>query len=344
MELVVETYGTFVSKHQGRLRVTKDKERLAEVPLLHLDRLIIAGNGVGLSSDVIRACSEEGIPIHFLSSRGTPHSSLYSAGLTGTVLTRRAQLRAYDDRRGVLLALAFAAGKVHNQANVLRYAAKYRKETAPAIYDELMLLAQEIFDHQLELKRLAAEGPSGWPVRIDELRDVLLSVEGRAAQRYWDGIKLLVPLDLAWPGREGRGATDAFNSALNYGYGILQARVEHALVLAGLDPYGGFLHADRSGKTSLVFDLIEEFRQAVVDRPLLGLVTRGMPIELDEGGRLLDTTRQKLVERLRERFEATEMYEGKRQPLRHVLQCQARHVATFVRGDRADYLPFVVGW
>lgn len=337
MELLVETYGTFVSKHQGRLRVTKDKERLAEVPLLHLDRLIIAGNGVGLSSDVIRACSEEGIPIHFLSSRGTPHSSLYSAGLTGTVLTRRAQLRAYEDRRGVILALAFAAGKIHNQANVLRYAAKYRKEAAPAIYDELMLLAQEIFDNQLELKRLTAE-------RIDELREVLLSVEGRAAQRYWDGLRLLVPPELAWPGREGRGASDAFNSALNYGYGILQARVEHALVLAGLDPYGGFLHADRSGKASLVFDLIEEFRQAVVDRPLLGLVTRGMSIELDDDGRLRDTTRQKLVERLRERFEATEMYEGKRQPLRHILQCQARHVATFVRGDRADYLPFVVGW
>jgi len=337
VELLVETYGTFVSKHQGRLRVTKDKERLAEVPLLHLDRLIIAGNGVGLSSDVIRACSEEGIPIHFLSSRGTPHSSLYSAGLTGTVLTRRAQLRAYEDRRGVILALAFAAGKIHNQANVLRYAAKYRKEAAPAIYDELMLLAQEIFDNQLELKRLTAE-------RIDELREVLLSVEGRAAQRYWDGLRLLVPPELAWPGREGRGASDAFNSALNYGYGILQARVEHALVLAGLDPYGGFLHADRSGKASLVFDLIEEFRQAVVDRPLLGLVTRGMSIELDDDGRLRDTTRQKLVERLRERFEATEMYEGKRQPLRHILQCQARHVATFVRGDRADYLPFVVGW
>ena len=47
---------------------------------------------------------------------------------------------------------------------------------------------------------------------------------------------------------------------------------------------------------------------------------------------------------VKERFEATEMYEGKRQPLRHILQCQARHVATFVRGDRADYLPFILGW
>jgi CRISPR-associated protein Cas1 len=337
MELLVETWGTIVRKHQGRLRVYKDKTVLQEVPLLHLEHIIISGNGIGISSDVIRACAEEGIPIHFLSSRGTPHSSLYSAGLTGTVLTRRAQLRAYDDQRSVTLALAFAGGKIHNQANLLRYAAKYRKDTAPEVYQELMLLAQEVFDHELELRQLTGQC-------IDDLRDRILSLEGRAAQRYWDGIKLLVPQELAWPGREGRGATDAFNSILNYGYGILQARVEHALVLAGLDPYAGFLHTDRPGKASLIFDVIEEFRQAVVDRPLIGLVTRGMAIEQDEQGRLGEGTRHKLAERLKERLDATELYEGKRQPLRHILQCQARHIATFVRGDRPQYAPFVMGW
>ena len=45
--------------------------------------------------------------------------------------TRRAQLMAYNDRRGVALAVAFAAGKITNQANLLKYMAKYRKETDP---------------------------------------------------------------------------------------------------------------------------------------------------------------------------------------------------------------------
>src|SRR5204862_398077 len=83
-------------------------------------------------------------------------------------------------------------------------------------------------------------------------------------------------------GREGRGATDPLNAALNYGYGILYAQVERALLLAGLDPYAGFLHADRPGKPSLVLDLIEEFRQAVVDRTLIGQVNRGVAFALDE--------------------------------------------------------------
>ena len=337
MELIVDQFGMFVRKHQGRLRVHRDKEVVQEVPLLHLEQVLIIGGGIGISSDAIRACCEQGTPIHFLSSRGPAEASLYSAGLTGTVRTRRAQLRAYDDERGVGLALAFAGGKLRSQANLLRYAGKYRREAAPLIHMELALLAQEVMDHERDLLGITGRC-------IDDVRDVILSIEARGAQRYWTGIKLLVPEALGWPGREGRGALDPFNAALNYGYGILAAHVERALVVAGLDPYGGFLHADRPGKASLIFDVIEEFRQPVVDRTLLGLVNRGFAIKRDDTGRLESETRHKLAEKLKERLDATELYEGKRQPLRIVLQSQARHIATFLRGDRAEYQPFAMGW
>ena len=65
MELVVEGKGSFVGKHQGRLRVTCQQKTVTEVPLIHLKQVIIVAGGVGISSDVIRTCSEEGIPIHF---------------------------------------------------------------------------------------------------------------------------------------------------------------------------------------------------------------------------------------------------------------------------------------
>lgn len=337
MYLFVQERGAFIAKHQGRLRVNKDKERLGEAPLLHLQQVIVSGGGVGISSDAVRACSEEGIPIHFLSSSGTPYASLYSAGLTGTVLTRRAQLRAYDGPQGVALARAFTQGKLQNQANLLRYAAKYRKEAAPELHTALTAAAVEVAD-----SLSAARAVPG--ATVDELREPLMGVEGRYAARYWGALAALVPAELAWPGRETRGAGDPFNQALNYGYGVLYAQVEHAIVLAGLDPYAGLLHADRPGKPSLVLDLIEEFRQAVVDRTLLGQVTRGWTIGRDESGRLDAATRERIAERVLERLESTEAYEGKRQPLRHILQCQARHIATFVRGERPEYTPFVMGW
>jgi CRISPR-associated protein Cas1 len=337
MELIVEGRGTFLGKHQGRLRVSRDKKMVVEVPLLHLDQVIVIDSGVAISSDVIRTCSEEGIPIHFLSSRGNAIAAVYSAGLTGTVLTRRAQLKAYETSIGVTVAKAFVAGKLENQANLLRYMAKYRKETDPSLYDEMMLVALEMRDYLYELDQLKSEN-------IESIREQVLSVEGRAAQKYWQIIARILPPELNWPGRETYGATDAFNSILNYGYGILYAQVEQALTLAGLDCYGGFLHADRPGKPSLALDLIEEFRQTIVDRTIIGMVNKRFAIEQDEVGLLDETTRKKIAEKVLERLESTELYEKKRLALRHIMQCQARHLAVFVRGEREQYEPFIAGW
>ncbi len=337
MELIVEGRGTFLSKHQGRLRVSREQKMVTEVPIIHLERVIIVDNSIALSSDVVRVCSEEGIPIYFMSNRGHAIASLYSAGLTGTVLTRRTQLLAYESERGVQAAKAMIAGKLENQSNLLRYIAKYRKETDAVLYEELSLVTLEIRDALHEVAQLKAE-------RIEDIREQLMSVEGRAAQKYWTAIGRIIPSDLNWPGREHRGATDPFNSLLNYGYGILYGRVEQALTLAGLDPYGGFLHADRPGKPSLVLDFVEEFRQPIVDRTVIGLVNKRFAVEQDEDARLLQETRNKLAEKIKERLDSTEVYEKKRQTLRFILQNQARHLASFLRGERIPYEPFVAGW
>jgi CRISPR-associated protein Cas1 len=220
---------------------------------------------------------------------------------------------------------------------LLRYTAKYRKETDSALHEELMLVALETRDYLHELEQLQAD-------KIEDIREQLMSVEGRAAQKYWAAIGRIISADLQWPGRETRGATDPFNSVLNYGYAILYAQVEQALILAGLDPYGGFLHADRPGKPSLVLDMIEEFRQTIVDRTVIGLVNKRFAIEQDENARLKEETRNKLSEKIRERMESTEGYEKKRQVLRFILQNQARHLACFLRGEREQYTAFVAGW
>lgn len=337
--LIVDQHGVHIGRHSGRLRVTRigTGERIAEAPLLFLENVIVASNGVSFSSDAIQACVEQGIPIHFLDTLGRPYAALYSAGLTGTVLTRREQMAAYHDARGLTLAKAFAEGKIRNQCNTLKYLAKNRKETEPDLYQELRLLAGEVLDHLADLDRLQAE-------RVDDARAAILSAEGRAAQKYWGGVKKALRQDLDWPGRRTRGAKDPFNSALNYGYGVLYGQVEKALILAGLDPYGGYLHVDRPGKPSLVLDLIEEFRQAVVDRTVIGMVNKGIAIQQDAERGLTLETRRDLALRVLERLETTARYEKKEHPLKHILQMQARHLATYIRGERETYVPFVCSW
>jgi CRISPR-associated protein Cas1 len=115
-------------------------------------------------------------------------------------------------------------------------------------------------------------------------------------------------------------------------------------VLAGLDPYAGFAHVDRPGKPSLTLDAIEEFRAPVVDRTIFGLANKGVKFEQDERGYLTEATRKMLAEKILERLESGETYEKKSFPLRLIIQQQMRHLATFLRGEREAYEPFVMGW
>ncbi len=335
--LIADTFGTHIGKYSERLKVTQGKETLAQAPLLHLKLVLVTSRGVSISADALEACAERGIPVFFVDGSGKHYATVYSSGLTGTVLTRRAQLLAYYDWRGLQVALNIAEGKIRNQSATLKYLAKTRKETSPELYQELQLRAGEVLDNIALLDRLQAQF-------VDDARSHILAAEGNAARHYWAAVGVVLPTSYAWPGRLGRGATDPLNSMLNYGYGILYGLVEQAIVLAGLDPYAGFLHADRPGKPSLVLDLIEEFRQVAIDRLVFGLANRGFTVKQDEQGLLATETRRSLAEKVLQHLEATVRYEGKRYPLRFVIQNQARYLATFLRGDRESYEPFKASW
>ncbi len=111
---------------------------------------------------------------------------------------------------------------------------------------------------------------------------------------------------------------------------------------AGLEPFAGFLHVDRSGKPSLVLDLMEEFRQPVVDRAVLGWMNKGGALKLVKG--LLDTeSRENVAARVLARLVATEQHRGKQHQVRSIVQMQARLAASAVRGLR-PYRSFSFKW
>lgn len=108
-------------------------------------------------------------------------------------------------------------------------------------------------------------------------------------------------------------------------------------MLAGLDPFAGFLHADRAGKPSLTLDLIEEFRPVVVDRVVFGLVARHFKVEQDEQGMMSEATRRAYAEHIFSHLDAVARYRGNRHPLRHIIQMQARQLASFIRQEQPTY-------
>lgn len=338
MHLIVESPGSFLGKHSERLKVSQKGQVVEEAPLLDVEHVLVLSSGVSLSADAVRLCAENGVPISFLSGTGHVYARLLAPGLTGTVRTRREQLLAYADERGSKLAKTFAHGKLLNQANQLKYMAKYRKNLDADLYWRMR-------DAAFDIERMARGIGELSDAPIDELRPQVLNFEGRGAHMYWRALAALLPQEYEWPSRETRGATDPVNMALNYGYGVLYTKIEGALILAGLDPYAGFLHVDRAGKPSMVLDAIEEFRVAVVDRTIFGLLNRNVELRVEsETGKFDSATRRMLAERVLERLDAgVERYEGKKHRLRTIVQSQAARLSTTLRGE-GHYSPFVVGW
>jgi CRISPR-associated protein Cas1 len=111
---------------------------------------------------------------------------------------------------------------------------------------------------------------------------------------------------------------------------------------AGLEPFAGFLHVDRPGKPSLVLDLIEEFRQPVVDRAVIAALTKGVKIETREG-LLTDDSRRAVAGAVLERLEGEVGFRGRRHRVKSVVQIQARNLASCLRGGE-PYRCFAFKW
>lgn len=85
-------------------------------------------------------------------------------------------------------------------------------------------------------------------------------IEGSASKMYFRCISDVLPEAYRFGKRSRNPARDMFNGMLNYAYGILYARVESALIKAGIDPAIGIFHADQYNRPAMVYDVIEMFR------------------------------------------------------------------------------------
>src|ERR1019366_8130029 len=233
-QLLVAGFGLFIGKKSERVVVKKGKAVCAQVPLMRIQEIVVGSRGISVSSDLIEELCERGVRMAFLSSSGKPYALLTSPLLTATV------------------------GKRRNQEKLLRYFARSREGERRELLERA---AGQL--RQLRKQALAYEGGSA-----DAVRPSLMGYEGTGGRIYWRQIANLVPAECGFDGRDNSPGSDAVNSALNYGYGILYAHVWGAVMNAGLEPFAGLLHVDRSGKPSLVLDLVEEFRQPVVDRAI----------------------------------------------------------------------------
>ena len=121
------------------------------------------------------------------------------------------------------------------------------------------------------------------------------------------------------------------------------------MTTAGLDPFVGFLHADRPNRPALALDLMEELRPILADRLVLSLINRRQ-IQRDDfvvqgGGamRLTDKARKDVLVAYQNRKQDEVLHRvvNQKMPLGLLPHVQTRLLARHLRGDVPDYLPYI---
>lgn len=80
---------------------------------------------------------------------------------------------------------------------------------------------------------------------------------------------------LHYTSRTRRPPRDRLSALMGYGYALLLADVNAAILAVGLEPALGFYHTPRSAAPPLALDMMELFRVPLMDMPLMASVNRG---------------------------------------------------------------------
>ena len=216
----------------------------------HKVKSIWMGPGTALSSDAVALALRNNIDIVFLENNGRPLGRVWHSKLGSTTRIRKCQLEASLDRRAMTWTCAWLAQKIENQADFIIDLKKHREQHREYLTDKIEKI------QAMRKAILALDTPF-----LDEsVAGTLHGLEGTAGRLYFEAVSYVLPSNWKFAGRSSRPAKDVFNAFLNYAYGVMYARVEKSLMLAGLDPYVGFLHRDDYNHKSLVYDFIEPYR------------------------------------------------------------------------------------
>jgi CRISP-associated protein Cas1 len=243
--------------------------RKLSIPIHHLESVCVFGAS-SISPPALDLCWERGVAVNYLSESGYLHARMTGVADT-SVMLRRAQFRAADDpAKCAAIARQIIAGRLQNSRNSLLRAARETDsdEHRCRLLETTDALARQIQD----LGRWTADRLKE-PGALDALR----GMEGMGSSAYFAVFSLVLKQqrpDFSFSHRSRRPPRDRINCLLSFLYALVRHDCIVALTASGLDPFVGFLHADRPNRPSLALDLMEEFRPWLADRLAITLINR----------------------------------------------------------------------
>ena len=305
------------------------------VPLHTLESIVLF-TYKGASPSLMGKCSDLNISLAFYSPSGKYLASA-SGRPVGNVFLRREQYRVADDDSGSLaIAKNMVLGKLYNCKFMLLRCARDHSMQADA---EALRSRAAVIDGYMD------------DASCTDNMDSLRGIEGNAAAEYFsvfDEMILQNKDSFVFAGRNRRPPLDNVNAMLSFAYSLLAHDCAHALNGVGLDPYVGFMHADRPGRESLSLDLEEELRPVFADRFVLTLINNrilaGSDFKQMENGAVLltDEGRKAFLSewQKRKREEITHPYLKEKIPWGLVPHVQSMLLARYIRGELDGYPSF----
>ena len=229
-------------------------------------RIIMLDGSGGISFDVLAWLSEQGVTLIQLDWHGDVVTVIGGAGYAGDAAKVRWQIEMQNDERK---RLAFATDLIRRKISASVRTIKTALPPSPSCERAVEKSESDLAD----LK----DRP---PADIAALR----GIEGRASAAYfaaWKGLPLAwkavgrAPIPDLWRTIGSRSAvrfgkiakneraTHPLNAMLNYGYAVLQTRLQIESVAAGYDPTLGIMHQGYRGARAYIFDIMEPERPKV---------------------------------------------------------------------------------
>lgn len=341
--LYVREQGARLGKLEERLIVTRGSDKLLDLPAIKVDRVVVMGKGVQVSTAVLHFLAEKGVPIIFTNRSGTNFKAVVNRGPSGNGALRLAQARLMDNPgRAIEIVRAVVFGKLANQSALLRETMQARG--AQAQISQVAQAAQTI-------DRMRAEAAK--TSKIEQLR----GYEGAGAAAYWRAWNSLFGHTWGFGGRAYNPPPDPINALLSFGYTLLLNETLAAVQQVGLDPYLGFFHTLEPGRPSMALDILEEFRPLLIDSLVLHLMetrsitkeqfirpsTRPGAVYLNDEGRavFLRTYENKLHQRILYPFTSTMATMKSAQTWRRAIFLQVQQFARAVMEEKQPYQPLI---
>ena len=332
--LYVTTPDSYLSKDGLNVVVSVQQKEVFRIPIINIEGIVTFGY-MGASPGLMKLCADNGVSLTFLSPQGK-FIARVQGPTRGNVLLRTEQYRLADNEDFALhISKLFIGGKIQNYRNILR-----RYERDYGSNDDVASAVQKLEVRKRDLQKVQD---------LNQLR----GIEGDAASVYFDVFPYLIlnqKSDFPFNGRNRRPPKDAVNAMLSFVYTLIANDVAAALETVGLDPYVGFLHALRPGRTSLALDVMEELRAYLGDRLVLSLINRRQVnakdflFQGDESVIMTDSCRKILLSAWQARKKETILhpYLNEKIDIGLLPYVQAMLLARFLRSELDDYPVFLI--